>query len=378
MYILWIGGGLLPVETKQRGLSISAAGTNWQSGICRGLQNSGQAVIALTNAPVKSWPDGPCFGRGKQASGYEDIDTYFASYCNLPWLRHYAMEIGYTKALAKVLRENGKPSAAIFYNYGQKVDSVFRRLSEQLNIPCLIVAADYEESPEGNTLFDQALKFADGAVFLSWECSQESQLARVLHLDGGVRSLPCRIERKKDLGVFTIMYSGSYSEYCGVGRLISYFKSTPDPNVRLCLTGQCSQRELLEEIQGDSRISYHGFVSNEQLADLYSAADVFVNIYLPEYSETNGKFPSKILEYLSYLKPVMASRSAGISPEYDNCLFYFDSDSLESFQVTLTNLVEMSPKALEEWQLETKLFLEGRKLWTSQAKRLVEFINDCS
>ncbi|MDD2284086.1 MAG: glycosyltransferase [Paludibacter sp.] len=381
-YTLWVGGGIVRSTFGSSKNEISAAGCKWQYGLISGTQLAGENIHALTHFPNLPWPKGPFISRALPGSINEGIKTTVAPFINIPKLRLRTIRRAYSVGLDKILSEHGLPKAAVFYNIWFHTDDVFNRLKRELKIPCIVIAADYPDRTRYGYLFENALKRSDGGVYLSWQRFDQSQKKYKLHLDGGITKIRTlqtkdRTETARNIGKPVILtYSGSYHKYCGIDRLIQFFKSIEDPHLRLHLTGKCDNERLLKLFRSDPRIHFFGFVTEKMLAKLQSETFAFVNFYLPDDGSTSGKFPSKILEYMSFGKPVLSTETAGVAPEYNKFVSFFDANNPSSFQSALHNLRTLAPEKNADQQQKVFKFLKINKAWSIQGRRLQKFIDN--
>jgi len=105
-----------------------------------------------------------------------------------------------------------------------------------------------------------------------------------------------------------ILYLGSVSRHKGVHFLVQAFRQLKDQKLRLHIAGRGPNLEELKDIaEGDQRIRFYGFVSDESKEELFSMADVFV---LPTIWYENS--PNVIRESFANGTPVIASRMGGV------------------------------------------------------------------
>ena len=109
-------------------------------------------------------------------------------------------------------------------------------------------------------------------------------------------------------GSISILYVGQVSLHKGVDILIDAFKGIISDCIKLDIVGKGPDIEdLLQKASDDRRIKFHGFVSSEELAEIYRNTDLLV---VPSVWYDNS--PMVIYEALSYGVPVLASRIGGI------------------------------------------------------------------
>jgi glycosyltransferase involved in cell wall biosynthesis len=381
VYALWIGCNTLAEDAhSDSSIKISVAGTKWQRGLIEGLRASGVDLQVLTDITYEAWPRGPLIANRKGKHPINGIPIAYVSYLNIPRAKQYLKQKSYSSRLQEIIKKRGQPLVAFFYNYNLKFESVFKYLHEASETRCFVIAADYPDHTGNASLFERAVSIADGAAFLSWDSFQKSTKSAKMHLDGGVAAIPqipnCGNISTIKNDTFTLMYSGNYAPYCGIGKLIELFRNNKNQRLRLWLTGKCTDESLLEQISLDPRITYYGFVSDSELSGLIQTADALVSSYLPDDKHAWGRFPSKLLEYLGHLKPVLSTKTPGISPDFDSVLNYFDPYSQASFDNVIDGLFNLNECLRHEMKLRTHEFLSKKKLWTIQAQRVVEFVNN--
>lgn len=160
--------------------------------------------------------------------------------------------------------------------------------------------------------------------------------SRCLKLPIGIE-LDSNEKTGKDYQTIDILYTGGLIEAKGVYTLIESFKQLSSNNIRLHITGRGYYEQELKLLAGsDTRILFHGFVTSEQLDELYQQANVAV---IPSLFYENA--PAVILESFRAGTPVIGSNIGGI-PEiiddgYNGRLFAAgDSDELKDI---LENLI---------------------------------------
>jgi len=142
----------------------------------------------------------------------------------------------------------------------------------------------------------------------------------------------------KDYQTIDILYTGQLALSKGVHILIGAFKQLKENNIRLHITGKgYYEPELKRLAESDPRIIFHGFVTREQLDELYRESNVAI---FPSMFYENA--PAVILESFRVGTPVIGSRIGGI-PEliedgYNGRLFTAgDSKELKDILQELIN-----------------------------------------
>jgi glycosyltransferase involved in cell wall biosynthesis len=97
----------------------------------------------------------------------------------------------------------------------------------------------------------------------------------------------------------------------------------------ICGVGD-SEKEIIDAAKFDDRIVFLGQLPREEVLRIQTEATVLVNPRKNHEEFTKYSFPSKILEYLSAGKPVVAYKLDGIPDEYDAYLHYPSDESAEA------------------------------------------------
>jgi hypothetical protein len=84
-------------------------------------------------------------------------------------------------------------------------------------------------------------------------------------------------------------------------------------------------------------------------------------------------FPSKLLFYLKFRRPVLSPLLPGLSPEYASLLMQPSNPSPEAWIDTMERAANLSPSDVETLASKSRQFME-QKTWKRQAARLVEFL----
>ncbi len=112
----------------------------------------------------------------------------------------------------------------------------------------------------------------------------------------------------------------------------------------------------------------------------YSVIDFFQFIltkgftFFTEIGNNRNNFPSKVLEYLSYGKPVVSTWTSGIAPEYASLLAVPTEESPDAFAQTLRDVLVWPRERRADHARAACAHLVGKKTWSYQALRLADFL----
>jgi glycosyltransferase involved in cell wall biosynthesis len=288
-------------------------------------------------------------------------------YINLPWIRHAAIVERLHRSHARRRSQGQLESVVLTYNVLIAHGALGAYIQARYGVPWVAVVADIPVGGAARIWHDLVLQAAAGQVFLSWQTYARRRGARVLHLDGGVDRLP----REDRTSTRAFLYAGSLDSYAGVAALVTAFRNVAEPNVELWICGKGDVEGLRRLCSGDHRITIHGAVSDARLAELSQQATGFVNPRPAQMNEDN--FPSKLLEYLSYGKPVITTITAGVSPDYRAVVTELADVTPGFIATAVRSVLDMTSEERGHLRLAIARFLQ-HKLWDAQAKRLLDWL----
>ena len=368
-YWLWLGP-LVDEEVMLKRHAVSTGAIRWQAGLLEGLAAEGQVVRALSYVPEPVWPRGRQWVSGTECSR-PGIDVTGISYLNVPVLKEMTLRMGHLTALRRLVRTRGVPEVALSYNAPGPYLAAGRWLLRRALVPWIPVILDSPRTAPEVPVHERRLRAASGRVFLSWG-SYASWTGRTpsLHLDGGVQSLPAPQPRPASRA---ILYSGALSKYGGIDFLVRAFQLVRAPDVELWICGKGTEIDRGSLSTADPRIRVLGTVPEAKLKELSAMAAVFANPRPPELYATQHTFPSKVLEYLSYGKPVVSTWSQVFSDSYRRVLLIPGDESPAAFALCLQQALDMPTEKREALRRTICDFLDD-KLWRVQARRLIDWV----
>lgn len=374
MKILYIG----PWASDQALFSRKAtnqAATQWASELLRALTNCGCSVRVCTHCREQVWPLGE-LRPGRREDFHEACDSRFSAYWNLPLARDSFLAGAYRKMIHAEVVEY-RPDIVLLYN----MDSCHCAASEvliDLQVPWIPIILDENEVGEkGWTHFSARVKGAAGVIFLSYWGFEHCPLPLPkMHLDGGVAS--GRMQHGigvKEQPQKTVVYSGVYDEgYGGLQKLFDIFSEVRSQTCRFLLTGKDAQGKLKRYLRRDPRVEYAGFLSRDELMRVHAESSVFINPRPSQYSENRMTFPSKLLDYLAYGKPIVSTWTEGLAPEYQNLLLVPALDTPKAYAALIDKTLMLTADDQMRLQQRIKSWTLTHT-WQYQAERLVEFVN---
>ena len=121
----------------------------------------------------------------------------------------------------------------------------------------------------------------------------------------------------------------------------------------------------------NSKIKVFGFVNEKFIEIAMRSAWIYVNPRSLSEESVQNTFPSKILEYLRYGKPILSTKSSGIGNKFDNFLFYYNPSDLKSLQNTLIFLNQLSDDSYAKIFNDAKIFCSENS-WINVTKSFLQ------
>lgn len=375
-YILWLGP-VVDEATMMSSPAVSPAANRWQYGLIRTLQSLGLRVIVIGHIPEPVWPKGR-FRIGPTGAGLAaGIEGQIVSYWNLPCVCSLKLSQEYLKAFRRLCHSQGMPIAVVSYNARPWAVAVGLYAQEDLGIPWVCIVADAPESASRKERFDAVISEATGRVFLPWGSFRDAQQNPKFHLDGGVERLHFVANEatlRQDGSKSIVLYAGAMSRWGGVSFLVEGFRRVEKEKVELWICGRGANRDVQSAAIADSRIKFLGFVPEERLREALQKATVFVNPRPSSIPENRYNFPSKVLEYLSYGKPVISTWTDGLSPEYRNVLVILEEENPDCLARTIEEVLGWNREKRQKMAKQIELFLGTRRLWPVQARNFYQWL----
>jgi glycosyltransferase involved in cell wall biosynthesis len=366
-YLLWLGG-VFDEDSLLSQPSISPAANRWQSGLIYGLNHHGIRVRSVGHLPEPMWPKGRLKISSRTARLASGFEGELIGYPNIPRIRMWFLAERYKRMVGSTIRRLGKPAAVISYNAYTYNVAAAALANKKYDVPWVCIVADVPESESELRVYDNALK--------------QSELEPNIHLDGTADGVKIDPSNSSDDGSEatqdkrkTILFTGAMNKWAGVDFLVSAFSTLDRADIRLQLCGPGKPTaETRQTIASDPRIEFLGLVPEVRLRELSFTADVFANPRPSHIPGNESNFPSKILEYLTYGKPIISTITPGISPEYRDVLIPVTQETDVGLSEAISHAVDLSPGEREAIHANSVALIEGSKTRESQAGRLIEWM----
>ncbi len=369
--LLWLGS-IYPSEHIQGNPAISPAANHWQSRLIDGIRGVGVDVILLAHEHARVWPRGPLYvGRPAFARGMPD--QLWSGYLNVPGIKPASIARSMRRVAVAEL-DRRPPLAIVSYNPTSENLAVGRFLQDRYRTPWIDLCADAYSPGEGWVDFPAGARHASGHIFLSHGAYVDCPFSPKLHLDGGVDWIDApAIASSADR--VPVLYTGMMGPYGGVDSLVKAFELTRDPRLELWICGHGAPSALLTDaVARNPRIRFFGQVDEATLGRLMAEAHTFINPRPGNLDGGDMNFPSKLLRYLAYGKPIISTRTAGLAPEYEDVLTLVPPDDDHTLAAAIDGVARLTDAELADRRARAKAFATDNRNWGRQAERLVGWL----
>lgn len=374
-HFLWLGG-IFDEETINEFPAISPASNFWQRGFVEALQAQGCRVDVIGHPVERVWPFGRLGILARYASLPQGLTGRSVGYMNAPYLRGITQYVNYLRGTSRLLKSfTCQPDCLVTFSCLSKAtawasaNSAARFIRKRFGIPWICIVAD-GVAPPG----------ADGYVYLTWSYFESSVApSPKIHIDGGVPAIqlapkpyaaPGRPRRPR-----VLMYMGALTPHGGSSWLARVFHQLPDQDIELWICGRGENAELQRLAEVDGRIRLVGFVGESELNELASQADAFANPRPGDFEPNKLNYPSKVLHYLAYGKPVISTFTDGISPEYRDVLVPIADETDACMAEAIRNVLNMEESEYAETRRRVENF-NSTHSWAHQAQRFIAWLSD--
>jgi glycosyltransferase involved in cell wall biosynthesis len=201
---------------------------------------------------------------------------------------------------------------------------------------------------------------------------------RVCLIDGGVaadRVGPARTDRAP-ASAFRLVLAGTLEPYNGVELVAQAMALLPD-GYALIIAGAGSLAAYAAELAArDPRVSFRGFLSFDEVVEVYRSADLLLNARLTKAMDTRYFFPSKLMELLASGTPVLSTCTGHIESEYGHALYLLREETPAALAARVQELRAIDPAERQAVGACAREFMLREKTWDRQGERLAHYIRE--
>lgn len=312
-------------------------------------------------------------------------------FCNIKLIRNYFIERSVYRYLNDYCKKKDGEIALCIYSASAEFLSVAEKLRKKyLNIVVCDVIADLPEmtnlSSKKSALLQwfihykakksmRRLDSIDCFVLLTKQMTEYLHISKPFCVVEGIASETKELNRAELSNKKVILYTGTLHKKFGVMNLVKAFQQIDNPDYRLVICGIGDSAESIRKAaENDSRISFLGQLSRDEVLEWQKKATVLVNPRQNNEDFTKYSFPSKTMEYLSSGIPVVAYKLDGIPNEYDQYIQYVEDDSIDTLKKKLVEICELPYEKRQEIGHKGREFVLSEKNSKVQTRKIVELM----
>ena len=155
-----------------------------------------------------------------------------------------------------------------------------------------------------------------------------------------------------DLVKGSVCYAGTLNKSFGVDVLIKAFKNYSAKDLTLLIAGDGEMKnDVVLAANNNHNIKYLGVLNETELSRVYAKSMCFVNPRLDFGSFSDVSFPSKVINYLQYCKPIVSYKMSCYGDKYDGVIDFADEYTPESL---LNKIIEINNLSKEKYFLKVQ------------------------
>jgi glycosyltransferase involved in cell wall biosynthesis len=367
--VIWLGPAFTIAEALTSP-ALAPAASRWQEGFLGGLREAGTELRIVASRSQRVWPAGPMRIRGDEG-WFQGIPRSSVSFVNLPVVRERSLASRYQRALCTASERMGGADLIASYNVWEPVAQACRSASRRIGIPWVPILLDYDRTAADWTDFAASTAGAAGIVFVSHWAFHHAPAPQKIHLDAGVAKVPVALPPANRSRM--LLYTGALHRWGGVETLLDALPLVRTPGVRLIIVGRGGDAGLHRRLKTTPGVEYLGGVEEATVERVTAEAEVLLNPRPAGVVGNEMNFPSKLLHYLSSLKPVATTLTPGVAPEYRDVVIAAEDDSPAAFAAAIDRALALSDMEKSDLVQRIRKFLGRGRLWSQQAVRFLDW-----
>jgi hypothetical protein len=369
--VLWIG----PVisESQFNNQAVSPAASIWQSLFIEQLQQLNFNFTILTHLPKRIFPFSEPIVFARKDIFQRDMSGVNFGFLNLPLIRAWYLKYAYYLNIKKIIA-NQKIDLIISYNLESYVTSAVFDNVKVNKTPWVSIVADMPSVNADQYYEASKASYANGHVYLSWDnFIQKRAESTAIFFEGGVPLLGNQHQIQK-VPVFKVAYFGSLTKVGGIDLFLDSTSHLGSDSFEFHIVGNGDTTKVREFAAHDSRIQYHGAISQAELTALGKEMDLFIDPRPVSLSKNN--FPSKVLTYLSFGAPIISTMGYGLSPEYSKVLLPLSDPTPKDLAQLIDSISLWDEDRILDYRKSIRSFVTESKSWPAQSARFTNWLFD--
>ncbi len=378
-------------QNSRNNMQAAANALEWHiyNGLC---QNLGCEIKIINFLPISNFPQyykKPFIKTSSFKTEYCD-DNINLGFCNLVFIRRMFQFHKLLNELEKWLSKDHDEKTLFIYTASDVFLEAVDKLKRKYKFKTCVIIADLPKMAVLNSKIsgikkiyikrlaaktEKYLKNIDCFVLLTEQMASYLGITQPYCVMEGIATKNTSSESITSTDEKVVMYSGLLHQKFGVTNLLEAFHCIDDATYRLVLCGQGDlESQIYEMCKKDDRITFMGQLPRNRVLELQQQATLLVNPRQNNEEFTRYSFPSKILEYLSAGRPVVAYKLDGIPDEYDDYIFYVEDDDITTLANKIVEVGSMNGAVLKQHCQKAQQFVFEQKDEISQTKKIIDLL----
>ena len=330
--------------------NLSAAASEWKQKFIEEVENiSKQKVIKIQYYKDRPWPLGSFISKNLDLS--DTKNSIYISYINLPFIRRFIIFRKIIREIKKRLIKKDR-NIIITYNFLSTDIKIAIFLKRLLSFSWLSICADFNDNQK--KLINYRIVNSDKTIFLSEYAYRNYKGKNKLLYLGSIK----KIQNNRNRKIKNFLYSGSLGNWTDIINFLNEFSKTKNKKIKLYITTNNKKKSINSYLNKDKRIIYLGYLDDNKYKNLINKIDCFVNLRDENNINNLYNFPSKLLRYFYYNKPIISSYMINLSNDLKESMIMKTKE--QSYLDLINYALKMNLKDINKVKKNMKYFISNK------------------
>ena len=359
MKILLIGVVINP-KSVSKYKAISSATNKWQYELIKSIENCKVDISVISYVSEKSWPLGKLFPKLNK----EDLDNLNViktfTYLNIFYLREFFIYFK-IKSILKNNSENKSFDFLMTFNSLLRNNLILKFANKNTKNLTISITGD-----------GKICKIANISIIQNYNSFLNINKNRKYFYQGGIHELKT-IDDSIINYPKVIVFTGTITKLTGIDKFAMQFAKLNIEGIELHVYGRGDISNIKKLATKFNKIKVFGYVSLVELKKAMNDAFCYVNPRNEVEEFNQNTFPSKLLEYVSYGKPILSTFSTSLDTEFNKLLLLYDSDNIMSLNEQLMVIKNMNNDELTAHKNKLRLYTINNS-WEKSTDSLLKYL----